>query len=252
MSNFLLVAGFPIGGASRSETSVRLFPRTDLDEGVLPTMRFSVRARALIGLAATNALNGSYTDATLGRAGTISADSDTAVTFPTSGSKAEVADSSSLDLSGSFTVEASVKMPSGFDASKIRNFVNKGNDAYGGNFQLRMRQDSSVYKFEFRYRKPGLSSAEAVLCSTAITADRYYHVVGVFEAGVARRIYVDGSLCTSQTTTLTGAATNDDPFRIGHAASTNALEGTVDDVAVYASALSAARISSHYSWRAQA
>jgi len=74
-----------------------------------------------------------------------------------------------------------------------------------------------------------------------------FHVVATFD-GVVLRLYVDGEPRSEQT--LTQALTlsdNSAPLTVGRASNGgNELQGIIDEVAIYAAALSEARIADHY------
>ncbi|HYI80355.1 MAG TPA: LamG-like jellyroll fold domain-containing protein [Thermoleophilaceae bacterium] len=80
----------------------------------------------------------------------------------------------------------------------------------------------------------------------AIVANQTYHLVGTYD-GANARLYVNGSQVA--TTALTGAiSAPSNALTIGAWDNTQEfLNGTIDDVAVYSSALTAARIGAHYS-----
>jgi hypothetical protein len=79
----------------------------------------------------------------------------------------------------------------------------------------------------------------------AIVAGQTYHVVGTYE-GTTQRLYVNGVQVASAA--LTGpASASSSPLYIGSwNGSAEFFKGTIDEVAVYGSTLSAARVSAHY------
>jgi hypothetical protein len=79
----------------------------------------------------------------------------------------------------------------------------------------------------------------------AIAVGQAYHVLGTYD-GTTQRLYVNGTEVASAP--LTGAiTTNTNALDIGSwSEGTEDLNGTIDDVAVYTSALSAARVNAHY------
>ena len=94
------------------------------------------------------------------------------------------------------------------------------------------------------FRVYNTSSAFVDAVGPAIGDDTPHHVVGTFEAGVAR-LYLDGALVATSGA-LSGAARG---AKLGTVARTGsnswALTGTLDEVAFYPSALSAARVAAH-------
>ncbi|HVY95407.1 MAG TPA: LamG domain-containing protein, partial [Solirubrobacterales bacterium] len=79
-----------------------------------------------------------------------------------------------------------------------------------------------------------------------IATGQAYHVVGTYD-GTTQRLYVNGTQVAQ--TALSGAiSTNNNPLYLGSWDGTaEYFAGTIDDVAVYGSTLSAARVSAHYS-----
>jgi hypothetical protein len=80
----------------------------------------------------------------------------------------------------------------------------------------------------------------------AVAANQTYHVVGTYD-GAAMRLYLNGAqVATSALTGNIGPATNGLNIASWDGSS-EYMRGTVDDVAVYGSALSAARVAAHFS-----
>jgi YVTN family beta-propeller protein len=79
----------------------------------------------------------------------------------------------------------------------------------------------------------------------AVVAGSVYHVVGTYD-GTTQRLYLNGTQVASAA--LTGAITaNTNNFLIGAwSATSEFFKGTIDEVALYSTALTAAQVSSHY------
>jgi hypothetical protein len=79
----------------------------------------------------------------------------------------------------------------------------------------------------------------------ALVAGYTYHVVGTFD-GATQRLYVNGAQVA--TSSVTGGPTvNTTPLVLGSwDAASEFLSGTLDDVAVYSKALTAAQIANHF------
>ncbi|HET7484086.1 MAG TPA: LamG domain-containing protein, partial [Solirubrobacterales bacterium] len=79
----------------------------------------------------------------------------------------------------------------------------------------------------------------------AIVTGQAYHVVGTYD-GTTQRLYINGAEVANAP--LTGAiTTNTNAFDIGSwNEGSEDFNGTIDEVAVYAGALSAARVGAHY------
>lgn len=86
-----------------------------------------------------------------------------------------------------------------------------------------------------------------VASTSTWVAGQTYHVVGVYDGG-ALRLYINGVQDAIVTFATALAAQTGTPLTIGHSANPSyfTLDGTVDEVAVYGHALSAARVLAHY------
>ena len=140
--------------------------------------------------------------------------------------------SGSLNPTSGLTVEAWIKpdsIPAGFAtvAAKPGAYALQFT---GGRLEFKVEGDSTP--------------AAAVAPAGAIQAGRTYHVVGTYDRSNVK-LYVEGRLVS--TTPLTEElATSPDSFHIaGWRGETEFLSATIDDVAVYGDALSAARVAQH-------
>jgi hypothetical protein len=83
-----------------------------------------------------------------------------------------------------------------------------------------------------------------------VTLNQWTHVVGTYD-GTTARLYVNGALVASTGAGLTQNTQR--PLRIASGTTETTpqffLPGRVDEVAVYASALAAARVQAHYDAR---
>jgi hypothetical protein len=183
---------------------------------------------------------GAYTNGvTLDQPGALASEANAASSFDGSNDYVLVPTSSSLDMTSAVTVEFWAKRRAiantyqvlvgkpGNGQSKFENYavwLNTGNNyqAYFG--------DGSTY---------------VSVTTPAVTDTNWHHVVATYD-GATAKIYLDGGLKASKTTTLQLTA-NTSPLNFGRA-NNNAyfFNGWLDEVAVYSSALSAARIQAHY------
>jgi signal peptidase I len=94
----------------------------------------------------------------------------------------------------------------------------------------------------------------ALASASAVNNGAWHYVVGTYSNATGARLYVDGTLSASATGTAYRPTTFTGRWRAGAEAMTgwpsnptsNYLAGTIDEVAVYTSVLSAARVSAHY------
>jgi hypothetical protein len=161
---------------------------------------------------------------------------DKAVALDGVNDHARVPNAASLALSTQLSLEAWIKPTSLPAAGQFRSVVTKP-EAYSLQFNG-PRIEFTIMQFGVRQR------LQAPLGT--IQAGSTYHVVGTFD-GTTRRLYVNGAQVASAA--LTGGATNSSQglFVGSWSGWGEFFAGTLDEVAVYASALSAARVAAHRS-----
>jgi concanavalin A-like lectin/glucanase superfamily protein len=195
-----------------------------------------------------------YDATTLGQIGGVCCDGNTAAKFQGNGRGEVDGTVDAVNRAGDFSVEAWVK-PSVL--SNARTIVSKGaTGTHGGNYWLLTNGDD----FHFWYRQnTGGNISNKLLqwpSSKSAVPGVWYHVVGVFDkcdAGQTScyaRLYVNGLLEASASTSGGTPVTNTSPFRIGLAGASSTVNsiggGTIDDVAVYDYVLSADQVQRHY------
>jgi hypothetical protein len=180
---------------------------------------------------------GTYVNSpTLGAAGLLSGDTDKAVSFDGTNDQVKIASSTSLNLTSPFTLETWIKPSSLPIAGSFVSILTKA-ESYSLQF--------NGPRLEFTIMQSG-TRKRLQAPSGAVAAGGTYDVVATYD-GTTQRLYLNGKEVAS--TPLSGAATvTTNPLYIG---SWNGKEeffkGTIDEVAVYNTALSAARVSAHYS-----
>lgn len=167
----------------------------------------------------------------------------TALLFKGSNSDVIVPDSSSLDLTGSLSVEAWVRTNQ-LNPSANKVIVWKGNtigsDATSP-YSLALHQNNTFF-----FMIGDNTNAVILHTTNTISANQWYHVVGTAD-GSTMRIYVNGVEKGSRSQTVT-------PYNSAHrlifggleGASGNYFNGAVDYVALYNRALSATEVRSIY------
>lgn len=182
---------------------------------------------------------------TLGASGVFAGDS--AVTFNGSSQRATVADAVGLRITGAFTIEVWVK----FSSAQVNKGICGKYDTATANraWVLYTANDGSGQKIQFTAQTSGGSFNTNAVATTANNLDdgAWHHVVGVFNPSTILRIYVDGvaganasiipASIFASTATLEIAAYNQ---------AKNYFNGSIDEVAIYPTALSATRIAAHY------
>jgi RHS repeat-associated protein len=183
--------------------------------------------------------DGSYLGAhTKGVAGA-TGDGNTAVTL--SGGLVSIPDSAAVDLgNGPFTLEAWVKRGStGTEQTII------GKDSF------------SYYLFFAANNKVVLAKADTAditASTTTITDTNWHHIVAVYEKDVTAKLYIDGVDVTG-TITYQNLVDNSTQLGLGskHGAWASApLNGSLDEVAIYSSALSSSTVAAHFAARSVA
>jgi hypothetical protein len=185
---------------------------------------------------AKGANNGTYFNgALIGSASLLASDAnDKAVALDGANDHVRVPNSASLGLSTALTLEAWIKPTSIPAAGQFRSIVTKP-ESYTLQFNG-PRLEFTIMQFGVRQR------LQAPL--GAIQAGQIYHLVGTYD-GTTRRLYINGTEVASGA--LSGGATsNTQGLFIGSwSGSSEFFAGTIDEVAVYGTALSASRVAAH-------
>jgi hypothetical protein len=180
---------------------------------------------------------------TLGRAGALAGDSDSSVGVNSTSQNISVPDSASLKPA-QISVEAWVKPDSAtiaeFDSPLMKTSNDNWTDGYG-----------------FFYRSSGTTlgffvSSWGVNASATIALDRWTHVVGTYD-GTTLSLYLNGTLANSRSWG-SGITHATNALYIGSGATGSGTAGpagyfwggSLDDVAIYNKALTAAEVQLHY------
>ena len=141
------------------------------------------------------------------------------------------------DFSGSFTVAAWVNR----DAAGAWGVVMSDQLVAIGNasFELRVRGDNDLPSFAMRDSVGTFSSVEG---TGTIAAASWAHLAGVYQAGVQKLIYVDGTLIASNSQTSVQSVTQSAYIGVRPLSSTFPFDGGIDDARIYNRALTAAEI----------
>ena len=188
--------------------------------------------------------DGTYSGVTLGAAGLLAGDTNTAAEFNNSTDYIEVADHADFEVS-TFTFECWVKhdAPTTGDLFIIADKTGtaSANNSFGCWYDNRSSQGSPR---RIRFQGPdGNVNWEGTAVSDAVATGVHLVFVG---DGTSGEIYADGVLVASGTIGANG--TNSLPLRIGQIANGthDGWDGTLDEAAFYDTALSPARIEAHY------
>ena len=186
--------------------------------------------------ASTN--NGAYQNGvTLGQTGAV-ADANTAVSFDGVNDIVSVPHSSSLNATTGVTIEAWVKRSK---SGAWQNILAKpGNGANAAqNYALWLNTTNQPVAIF------GNGASASVSAYAPAIDTNWHHIVATYDEATAR-VYVDGVLKASANSNIQLTA-NSQPLLIGRTTDNiRIFGGTLDEVAVYPTALSAARIQAHY------
>jgi hypothetical protein len=194
-----------------------------------------------------NSRDGTYSGSpTLAQTGLLTGDADKSVSFDGSDDYVDLSNPSALRFSGSFSLEAWVKIPSGVTQQAA--VIAQQYDGSGVNYILAFFNgaDSSL-KPSFGWYNGSWRLQRSL---TSLSVDTVYHLVGTWD-GSSMKIYVNAVEPSYDGATGSGAPpTSTANFRIGSrwdtAASPHKFTGFIDDVAIYSTALSQSRIQAHY------
>jgi hypothetical protein len=195
--------------------------------------------------------NGSYTNVLLGQLGYSAYDTNTAATFgPADDSlvgNIPVIDFATNTGLRSFSLECWLNAPPQTSDSAI---ITKGTGGGGEQFDIDFGSSGAI---RFLYRDA--SGAVTLLDGGVLPDSNWHHIVAVVDAvNLQAAIYIDGNQQATATITPTGILASPQSMTIGSRQSgttafDDQLYGTVDEVAVYATALTAQQVQNHFNAR---
>ncbi len=195
--------------------------------------------------------NGTYTNSpTLGVAGNLSNDPDTAVTFNGTGNVVTFGDVHDYAGTSPFTVDFWMNRSGTTPASRVwmcgkERYVSDTNRG-GWAVMIAGSADASPNNIMVG-RYDGTSGATEITSKTQTVAGTWYHVVATYD-GTTMSLYVNGVLEASAASSLS-VENNTTSMSVGGLPSSNYFTGTLDEVAVYDKVLSATTISGQYAAR---
>jgi acid phosphatase type 7 len=236
----LTLAGALVSPSNQASAAVVCAPRQSSYSGVVSSTPGLVGYWRLGESSGTTACdstghdNGTYlTGTTLGVSGAISGDPDTAVTLNGSSGQVSVPAASSLNVGDNFTIEAWVK---------------RGSSKTGVNQVVASKQEGSWVLMFNESDKLTLrrSTVADIATSTVATTDTSgWHYVVATKNGSSVHLYLDGVDVTGAVSNQT-MPNNSQPLVIGQSTGTAYFKGSVDETALYNTALTPTQITQHY------
>jgi len=190
--------------------------------------------------ASGNGNDGTYAGAfTLGRPGALARDDDSAVGFDPAGA-AMVSSSASFQVNTvSIEIWINKRADTEYGPYVTKNFA-PGDRGGTGWFQLLNNHHNGRLEFRVTEDNPTLVSTKILGLNT------WYYVVATYD-GATAKLFIDGKLDSSIAVAATPKQTAD-PLYLGRRADGLFNNAVLDEIAIYPTALSSARIAAH--WRA--
>ncbi|MFN8160278.1 MAG: Ig-like domain-containing protein [Solirubrobacterales bacterium] len=170
----------------------------------------------------------------LGQAGVVGGDSNTAVGFDGVDDQVQVASTSGLNPTSAVSVETWLR-PTALPADTAT-LLRKDQQ-----YLLRLTSAGAVI---LRVWKTTTTYSELQTADGLVSAGSWFHVVGTFN-GSTMRIFLNGTQRASKTFS-SSVNTTSNPLYIGSSGGYDRLSGRLDETAVYPTALSASRVQAHY------
>ena len=191
----------------------------------------------------TGGVTGTYTNGPTLGVSSLVGDTDTAVSFDGTNDEVLLGDTYDFPNRASYTIECWVN-PSAATATWRRIVAKHGNSS---NWDVELTPTGSPPANRVHFeRYDGGGAHDAVDSTTALQPGTWYHVAVTYD-GANLRLYVNGTLEGGPVASTRNEADITDQLAIGgEGDATNFVGGFIDEVAVYASALSATRIQAHY------
>jgi hypothetical protein len=182
---------------------------------------------------------GSYNAVTLNQPGALASEVESSVSFDGAQSYVKVPASSSLDMTAAVTVEFWAKRRTISGTYQV--VVGKPGDGQSKNENYAVWLTSGN-----RYQAYFGDGTSFVSVQTPAITDTNWHYVAATDDGSSAKIYLDGVLKQSASTTLK-LTPNTKPLNVGRANNNQYFfNGWLDELAIYPTALSSAVVQAHY------
>lgn len=218
------------------------YPSHVTADGAQPYWRFAETSGSSFASAV-----GSYTGTwsgspSLNQPGALSSDSNGSVKLNGSSQYGNVPNATGLSKSNNFTLEVWFKRAGGTGTLQALAGKPLTTTTKSENYALWLTTGNKV---EFQVGN-GTNKSQVLDSSGTITdTTNWHHVVATFASGVMK-LYLDNGSPTTVTAAFTAAGTNTSTFDIGRAGAANYFNGSLDEMALYGSVLTATQIADHY------
>jgi len=245
---FIMAAGILLFGAPATHADT--YSATVMADNPLAYWRFGESGGSTAYDASGNNLNATYSGVTLGEAGIISG--NTAILFnPAEGDVVRYTASGLYPGTGSWTMEVWTKIPATISNTGVIICYSPGGYAFGLPSSYVMNVGASgipsIWIRDVNSNSLGISA------SSGIADDEWHHLVGVIDrTNNMLNLYVDGELANSGSIASLGSI-NDGAYPVDmgmrytfYSGWLEPFKGTMDEMAIYNSALSSSDITQHY------
>jgi len=146
----------------------------------------------------------------------------------------------------SFSVECWLNRTAGVNEGAWRKLVSKEGGNTGWYVGIPPSSDAGANKVRFtRLDQSASGAADSVDSATVTQGGTWYHVVATYD-GATMRLYLNGNLESSVASTRSAGAGTSPLSLASFAGTSHHFAGTLDEVAVYSSVLSATKVAEHY------
>jgi hypothetical protein len=230
------------GGANdasdASDAGTLTYAQTILADAPIAYWRFGDASGASAMDSSGNGHTGAYTACVLGQAGALLNDTDTAASFNGTSSTMTSTGPYVFAGTGNFTIEGWFK-PNTISATNYHHLLNQETATGSRQGYAVFVTSGAVVGFE-RF----ISGTNTISYGPTIAIGQWYHVAATYD-GAELTLYVNGAFA-SATADARAAIGTTDPFYVGCGETVKFFDGTIDEVAIYGTALSAARINAHF------
>ena len=180
--------------------------------------------------------NGLYKEALLGRPGALTSDPNTAAAFDGINDNVSVPTSPALELTDQMTLETWIK-PDGLPP--VTSTLLRKN----GEYLVRIGSDGGVI---LRIWVPGVTGGSWQTGTAPFVRSGYWNHIVATRNGAATAIYVNGVLRATGTLPRPAAAPTTSTLYVATSNGNDFFKGTMDETAIYGTALSAERVRAHF------